>query len=108
MKNTIKELLDNCDSDMINGFFESEYNNQYYGSHEDRQALENSGFEIEHVDNHGGEDEGSDYWSVYKFTKGGESVYVKFQGYYASYVGSEFNEWFFVEPQQKTITVYAA
>lgn len=108
MKNTIKELLDNCDSDMINGFFESCYHDDYYGSDEDRQALKDSGIEVEHVANHGGEGEGSDYWSVYKFTKDGESVYVKFQGYYASYVGSEFHEWFFVEPKQQTITVYEA
>lgn len=108
MKNTIKELLDNFDSDTINGFFHSEYYNDYYGVQEDRDALTEAGIDVEHVDNHGGEGEGEDYWSVYRFTKGDDTVYVKFQGWYASYVGSEFNEWFFVEPKQKTITVYEA
>lgn len=108
MKNTVKELLDNCDSETINGFFESEYEQDYYTLPEDRKAFDDADIKVEHVDNYGGEDQGSEYWSVYKFTKGADTVFVRFQGYYASYVGSEFHEWFFVEPKEKTITVYEA
>lgn len=108
MKNTIKDILDNFDSDTITAFFNSEYPSDYYGVDEDREALDKAGIKAEHVDNHGGEGEGDDYWSVYKFTKGDDTVFVKFQGWYASYHGSDFNEWFFVEPKQKTITVYEA
>ena len=106
MKNTVKELLDNFDSDTINGFFESCYEDNYYGEQEDKDALTAAGIAVELIDNYGGEEQGSQYWSIYKFTKGDESVFVKFNGYYASYVGSEFQEFMFVEPKQKTITVY--
>jgi len=57
-------------------------------------------------DNYGGEGQGDEYWYVYRFRRGDEVAYVKFDGYYASYCGSEFHEWFFVKPAQKTITVF--
>jgi hypothetical protein len=43
---------------------------------------------------------------VSKFKVGDESVYVKFSGWYASYDGSNYDEYSFVTPQQKLITVY--
>lgn len=58
------------------------------------------------VDNYGGEDQGSDYWSVHEFSKDSEKVYVKFQGWYASHYGSEYQEYLFVEPKQKLVTVF--
>lgn len=61
----------------------------------------------EAVDEHGGEGEGEEYWVVVKFTgHSGEVAYLKFDGSYASYVGSEFDSVFVVHPTQKTITVY--
>jgi hypothetical protein len=58
---------------------------------------------VENVDSFGGEGMGDQYWSVYKFSKGDDICYVKFDGYYASYNGAEFNEWFFARsiPVQK-------
>lgn len=64
------------------------------------------GLTFEFEDRYGGEGQGDEYWSVYKFSRGDEVVYVKFDGWYASYNGSEFNEWYFVEPQEKVITVF--
>jgi hypothetical protein len=64
------------------------------------------GLEVNHVDNYGGEDMGRDYWSIYSFTKDGETVYVKFAGWYASYHGSEYEECYFVEPKQVTVTEF--
>ncbi len=63
---------------------------------------------FEHVDSYGGEDQGSDFYSVYLFTDNhtGEKVYAKFQGWYASYQGAEYESWSFVQPKQKTVTVY--
>jgi hypothetical protein len=61
---------------------------------------------FECVADYGGEGMGDNYYSVYSFTKDNETVYVKFQGWYESYVGAGFSEWFFVEPKEKTITVY--
>lgn len=64
--------------------------------------------DIEDIKQVGGEDEGRDYYSVMKFSEDDhEEVYVKFQGWYASYHGSEFESWKIVEPKLKTVTVYA-
>ena len=58
--------------------------------------------------NHGGEGQGDKYWSIYEFKQGDESVHVKFDGWYASHVGSEMTDYFFVEPKQVTVTKYVA
>lgn len=62
--------------------------------------------QVDFVDSYGGEEQGKDYWAVYSFTDGQEVVYVQFDGWYASYNGSEYEEWFFVEPKQVTVTQF--
>lgn len=59
------------------------------------------------VEEYGGEDQGSDYWSVWRFGRivktdrfVREEVFYKFSGWYASYVGAEFEEVFEVEPTE--------
>jgi len=66
------------------------------------------GWTSESVDSYGGEDQGSDYWSVWRFvhTESGEEVLVKFYGWYQSFVGSEFEGFKQVFAKEKTITVY--
>ena len=63
---------------------------------------------IEEIYQHGGEGEGSNWWSV-KFFKD-HNVYIKVSGYYTSYNGTDFDEGWEccteVKPQTKTITVY--
>ena len=101
----------------INEFFQSEINQtppewmcdhrghyQHYFDFLEMAKEKNIQFQYE--DSYGGEGQGDEYWSVYSFSREGESVYVKFDGWYASYNGSEFNEWFFVQPKEKVITVY--
>lgn len=101
----------------INEFFQSEitqtpskwfsdYKDEYQYYFDFLDMAKEKNIEFQHEDNYGGEGQGDDYWSVYSFSREGESVYVKFDGWYASYNGSEFNEWFFVKPQEKVITVY--
>lgn len=64
-------------------------------------ALDVGGVTLKCKDNFGGEGMGDDYWSVYEFTtKDGESFLLKFDGYYASYSGAEFNEFFEVEAKE--------
>lgn len=71
------------------------------------QSLQNKGVKFNYEADYGGEGMGEEYWSVYSFTnKEGEKVYVKFDGWYQSYNGSEFTEWFFVEPKQVTVTKF--
>jgi hypothetical protein len=67
------------------------------------QALEIS-FNCE--SSYGGEGEGEAFWAVYSFTNGTDLEYIKFNGYYASYSGSEFQEWFFVEPKTVEVVQY--
>lgn len=63
-------------------------------------------FSIDFVDSYGGEDMGSEYWTVYKFTKDGEELYVKFSGWYQSYSGAEYEGFSFVQPKEKMVTYY--
>lgn len=71
-----------------------------------KKELDNEGVAYEEVDKHGGEGEGDDYFRIYKFTDGAEVVFVRFQGWYASYHGSEYSGYYFVEPEEKSIIVY--
>ena len=58
------------------------------------------------VDSYGGEDEGSNYYKVIKFTRGSETVFIKFWGWYASYDGAEYQDFSIVTPKEKTVVVY--
>ena len=71
---------------------------------------DNDPFEYKGVDSYGGEDQGSDFYSVILIRNPDdhdEQYYIKFQGWYASYDGAEYHNWSFVEPKQKTITIYS-
>jgi hypothetical protein len=63
---------------------------------------------VEEVDSYGGEDMGSEWYSVQYFEKHG--VYLKVEGYYQSYSGTDFEDWNSsvseVKPVEKVVTVY--
>ena len=66
-------------------------------------------FEFKGVDSYGGEGCGDDFWTVIETRLPDDPTttqLVKLRGWYASYVGAEYNGWNFVQPKQKTITVY--
>jgi len=65
------------------------------------------GTTTECVENFGGEGQGNNFYAVWKWTSGDSVVYTDFNGWYASHYGHEYEDWSFVEPQQKTITVYS-
>ncbi len=103
LKDDVTELI-NTESDSF-----STITNQFF--HEDldtetEEMFSEKGITFENQDSYGGEGQGDSYWSVYKFTRGDESVYVQFDGWYQSYNGSEFTEWFFVEPKEVTVTQF--
>jgi hypothetical protein len=58
------------------------------------------------VDSYGGEDQGSEYYHVWKFTMDNETAFVRFDGTYASHYGTDFDGWKFVTPREKTVIVY--
>ena len=97
LKNELVELLKQ-DGYVTRSFFNADPG--------DYSHLETAGITWTLKDHHGGEGEGEYYYSVYEFTKSGESEFIKFEGSYYSYAGTEFDSWFFVTPKSKTITVY--
>jgi hypothetical protein len=113
LKDKIKELLSNADSDILNQFFGSEIGNEdsKWDSEEViefKNKLRENNIAFEHTECFGGEGMGDQYWSVYKFTGAEESnfLYVKFNGWYQSYNGSEYTDWFFVKPKEVLRTEY--
>ena len=62
--------------------------------------------DTELVKHFGGEDMGSNYYGIYKFTRGDETVFIKFHGWYASYDGSYYEGFNVVTPKEKTVAVY--
>lgn len=72
------------------------------------EGWDNMNISYEFVSDYGGEGQGSDYWTVYKFTDNatGEEVFIKFDGWYQSYNGAEYESCFVVQPKEKTVVVY--
>jgi hypothetical protein len=100
----IKNILDSDNKkDVINKFFWGAY---LYRAKEipELEELINASFKI--VDSYGGEDQGIEYWKVYKFTRDQETCYIKFDGSYVSYDGSTFDRFYEVEPREVKVTVY--
>ena len=110
LKEQVEEILNNADNDIIREFFHSEISdNTKWDSDEVtdfRKQLSDVGIKFEHVDNYGGEEQGREYWSVYLFHNDTDTVYVQFDGWYESYNGSEYEEWFFVKPVQVQVTQF--
>lgn len=70
-------------------------------------ALEKyNGITAEVVEHVGGMNEGSTYFTVWKFSRGADVCYIKFDGWYASHVGSEYEDCWEVKPVEKTIIEY--
>jgi hypothetical protein len=107
----INELLAEADNSIDRDFFNSEIENEPSKWDDEetvkfKEQLSEVKIRFEHVDNYGGEDQGSDYWSVYSFTDGMQVVFIKFDGWYASYDGSTYEQFYEVKPVEKTITVF--
>jgi hypothetical protein len=71
-------------------------------------ALRTNGLNWTQVKTYGGhEGDGEECWSVYKFYNSEDDVaYIKFDGYYQSYNGSEYQEFYVVEPVDRMVTFY--
>lgn len=99
----VTELLDKAGTEVQRDFFNWGIEDGYskYDSDEItefRNELSDAGITFAREDNYGGEDMGSEYWSVYSFTKGDTAVFVKFDGYYQSFDGSTYEDFTFVKP----------
>lgn len=108
LQEKVAGLLAQADSEILQEFMHDNMQGPWVDRyHSEFLAIATSaGISWESQEGYGGEDMGSEYWHVYSFTDGKTTVYVKFDGWYASHYGSEFNEWFFVTPTQVTKTVF--
>ena len=72
----------------------------------DKQELKQHVGEYKQVYRKGGEDQGSEYVIVWHFID--HDVYIRVEGYYQSYSGTDWSdsEFKIVRPQEKTIIVY--
>lgn len=62
---------------------------------------------IKLIDSYGSEGKGEEYWHILKIEhNNGTIALVKLDGYYASYIDSEYSDWFFVKPVQVMVTKY--
>lgn len=104
--NTLKHVSGLDDYDLGELFFDENISYDAAMKEDSLQIFKNNNIFFSLEDSYGGEGQGDSYWSVYKFvnTENNEDVvYVKFDGWYASYSGSEFSRWFFVEPKEETV-----
>jgi hypothetical protein len=108
---TVSALLAEADNDVKDEFHSGEFKSRedswdYKTVKDFRKQLTEAKINFKLEDRYGGEDQGSDYWSVYSFTDGMQVVFIQFQGWYASYEGSTYEEFYEVQPVEKTITVF--
>lgn len=75
-------------------------------SSDTRSKLEDNNFVVECIQHHGGEDEGTEYWGIWKFTSGGKSVFIRFNGYYQSFCDTEYLGYEFVVPTEVMVIQY--
>lgn len=112
LKGQVAVVLAEAKSRVLNKFFNSEMESEYSSRYPDADhdsfldALKVNNITFKHVTCFGGEEQGKEYWSVYEFTDGTSKVFVKFDGWYASYNGSEYEEFYFVEPVSTQVIVY--
>jgi len=111
LKQEVKQLLNNELEAFCKNIFNGEFSFEECKWSSDEELavialLEAKQIKVTNVDSYGGEGEGEDYWSVYKFYRDEEAVYVKFDGSYQSYDGSTYDSWFFVVPKAVKVTQY--
>lgn len=65
-----------------------EFSDHYFGKFKDHDLR------VEGIDGYGGESKGDEYWGVIRVTDKttNHHVYLKIDGYYASYHGADFND----------------
>lgn len=113
----VKTLVDGLSDQAIEELFQSYSSGELDGEYDNEGSeiasindlttiLKENGYEFENVYQHGGEGQGDEYYSIYKVSNAELEVYVQFNGWYASYHGSEYQEWFFVEAREETVINY--
>lgn len=104
LEDKIKEITKDEAINLFAEEFDVELN--YYNSSEIKyRNYENENYKIEsEIYGEGGEGQGDSIWSVSRVLdkKTGEVFFIRFDGYYSSWEGSDFsnNDWSIVRPQE--------
>ena len=109
----VVKLLNEADGDVKAGYFfqgdagdvhdESRY---WEDVNEFNEILQSHGINFEQKEHFGGEGQGDDYYSVYRFFTKTDDCYIKFSGWYQSYSGCDYSEFFVVKPVERMVTFY--
>ena len=77
-------------------------------NNENGEALVKLGVKsIKSVEQYGGEGQGETFYNIFKYTfEDGEETYIRFDGWYASYHGAEYQDAYIVKPVEVTVTQY--
>lgn len=109
----VVKLLHEAEYEVKSGyFFQGEANtnsdkSRYWdGVKEFNGILQSHKINFERKEKFGGEGEGEDYYSVYRFFTDTDECYIKFSGWYQSYSGSDYSEFFVVKPVERMVTFY--
>lgn len=110
MYSKIKVLLNSLKPSVLrSSFFHDEFNtvnHEKYPCDVSTLFLEQNKINVSMVKQRGGEGQGEVYYKIYKFESESESCFIQFDGYYTSYEGSEYQEFFCVKPVEVTVTQY--
>ena len=73
-----------------------DYEFESYGDEGDDliSELKNQGYTLAYEDHYGGEGQGDNYWNVFSVEHNGQKTYFRLDGWYASYDGSHFDDYF--------------
>ena len=66
------------------------------------------GWTAKSVEHHGGEGQGDSYYTIYSFVNdiNSEEIFIKFDGWYASHYGADFDAYYEVQPKETQVTQY--
>ena len=104
LKQIVTEYLDNRNH--AEALMHPNYTKKWWNEPEDG---DDTPFDFRSVASYGGEDCGSEYYNVIEVRledSPAETLLVRIEGWYQPYNGADYSDWKFVEPKQKTITVY--
>ena len=102
IQNALDDLLENIKVCWF--FFDPDLLSDFLEESDQKYMVEMYGFDYKLVHQHGGENKGLNYYTVYEFTDGyGTKQLVKFNGQYHSYVGTEYMNYSFVEAREKKV-----
>ena len=105
IKDKLREMF--CDQTIASYFFNpDDFGDNINDQESVKYVIEMYGFDYNLIHQHGGENQGLVYYTVYEFIHDGYKQLVKFYGQYHSYIGTEYLDYSFVEAREKKVVCY--